>query len=153
MIVIQEALLGHFLTYTYCTLVWFIPSIILPPSQLPFLKWCWQVSIFHIHTCSYSTIFTILYPPHWPSPSLSPPPLNMTCFTFLFFIDCLLFSGVLPWYFTGKYIVFFTILPLYYSSLPFLPTQYCLTVFCLVPSQMQCISILFISFFSSFFLP
>jgi hypothetical protein len=61
-----------------CTLVWFIPFIILFP--LPLLKWLWQVSMFHIHTCieSTSTILTLPYPLCSPSPSWCYPPLSMT---------------------------------------------------------------------------
>jgi hypothetical protein len=126
----------------YCTLVWFIPFIIVSPLPhpffvcvcvcvcvyvfwrcwglnsgpqylleslhqplLPFLKWLWEVWMFHIHTCikSTSVIFTLFHPPHLPTPSNYDPLLKMPWFAFLSFIvlvfvHCLVGSclGILP---------------------------------------------------------
>jgi hypothetical protein len=43
--------LWHFHIFIYCIPVWFIPSTNLPLLPLLFLKWLWQVSMFHLHTC------------------------------------------------------------------------------------------------------
>jgi hypothetical protein len=92
-----------------------------PPlfSLFPFLKWLLQVSVFHTHTCVENTsiIFTLLYSLHLPSP-----PMRTLLLTCPALPSCLLlFSGVLPWYFTCKYIVLQSVKSLYYSSLPFPP--------------------------------
>jgi hypothetical protein len=63
--------LWHFHVYVQCTPVWFIPSITPLSTFSPcFLKWLRQVSMFYNHTCvdNTSTIFTLLYPLHLPSP-------------------------------------------------------------------------------------
>jgi hypothetical protein len=97
--------LWHVHIHIHCIPVWFILYIILPLLPLPFSKWLWQVSVFHIHTCIENklTIFTLLYPLHLPSLSYNYPSLNMTCFIFLSFIvlvpaQCLLgfCLGILP---------------------------------------------------------
>jgi hypothetical protein len=110
MTVIQRSLLWHFHIYIYCTPIWFIPSINLPLLPLPFSKWLWLVSVFHIHTCieSTSTIFTLLY-----SLSHYYHTLSMTCITFsslivLVSVHCLVgfCPGILPVssaYFKMKY--------------------------------------------------
>jgi hypothetical protein len=74
-----------------------------PSSPSTFLKWLYQVSMFHIHTCkeNISTIFTFLLPLHLHSPSCYYPLLNMTCFTFHFIGISVLCSvgfclGILP---------------------------------------------------------
>jgi hypothetical protein len=146
----------------YHTSVWFIFSIILFPTPLPFLKQLPQVSVFHIHTCieSTSTIFTLLYPFHLPSPPDSTFPLARpvlhscpSLIKYLFIVHGNFFLVILP--------VNILCLKLWRSNTsttlphPCLSILYCSTVFSvfhfLIPVQMWCISILFI-LYRSFFL-
>jgi hypothetical protein len=84
-----------------------VPSLVhlLQYSPSPFLKWLQQVSVFCIHTYieNTSVVFTLIYSPLplVPSPyhDLFSIPVPY-CFKYL-----LLFSGVLPWYFTCKSVV------------------------------------------------
>jgi hypothetical protein len=152
MIVVQGVLLWLFLIYTYHTLVWFIPFLF---SHFPFLKQFWQVSILHIHTCkeNTSTIFPILHPLHLPSSSQWYLPLNLTCFTFLYFIvwvsiHCSLgfCKGILP----VNILYFNQYNPLYYSFFMFYPYLVLFSSFqnvllCLVSTWKWYISILLFS--------
>jgi hypothetical protein len=62
-------------------------------SSSPFLKWLWQVSIFHIHTCvgNTSTTFILLYPP---------PPVSTTSLTILSFV-VKVFVHYSVWFYLG----------------------------------------------------
>jgi hypothetical protein len=89
-----------------------------PSSPSPFIKWLWQVSMFHNHTCieSTSTIFTLIYPPPH-----SCPPLNVTCFmlqSLIVYCHSLL-NGVWPWMLPVNALYFDRCNLLYCSSLPF----------------------------------
>jgi hypothetical protein len=95
----------HCHIFIYYTLVWFIHSIILLPTPFPFLKWLQQVSMLHIHICieSISAIFTLLYRLYLLFPSHWCPPLNMTCFTFLWWLAFL--TELANLYFVWKMLV------------------------------------------------
>jgi hypothetical protein len=125
---VYDSCMGGFVVifhvYIDCTPVWFILFIILPLYLPPFLKWLWQVSMFHIPTCvesapTISTLHCLLHFPLClvPSPShdffLHSCPLGYSC---PFIVQL-----VLPWYFTCNYIVLYSPQPSYYSSLPYSP--------------------------------
>jgi hypothetical protein len=107
--------------YSVC----FTPFIILPLPLSPFIKWLWQVSLFHIHRCIDN---------HWPySPSFTliislPLPLVPSPYHELFYIPvlyclsaCTLFSGSFLSIFPVNILCFNQSNPLYYSSLSFSP--------------------------------
>jgi hypothetical protein len=110
------------------------------PYLFPFLKYVHRVSMLHIHTWieHTSTIFTLVYPLHLPSPLTSSLPLTWPIFqSCLSFFKCLI---ILQWGFC------LGILPvnilhlkqsncLYSSSSPFCSTLYCWIVFSLTVSS------------------
>jgi hypothetical protein len=82
--------------YMFYTSNWFISSIILLTTPLPFLWWLPQVSVFHIHSCieSTSSIFILfavfIYLPH---PVLHSCPSLFRC---LFAVQWGFYLGILP---------------------------------------------------------
>jgi hypothetical protein len=142
--------LWHFYKYIYFTLVWFISLHYSPSSLTHFLKM--TSAGFHVpySWLSTSTILTILYPFHLPSPLTWPvlhsyPSLFVPVHCSVEF--CL---GILP----VNILYFNQSNPLYYSSspislYPLLFNSFQCISLCLVPTQMWCISILLSFFFSS----
>jgi hypothetical protein len=134
-----------------------------PPlcSLSPFLKWLPQVSMFHIYTCieSTATIFTLSSSFTLPLPLA--PSLNMTCFTFLSFfvlvsVHCAVCFALVFYLWVHCTLISLTPLFLFltlFSYRVFFNGFQCILL-CLVPTEMQCISILFTRYpvilFSSF---
>jgi hypothetical protein len=124
----------------------------------PFLNGMWRVPMFHIHTQTYSPHFTLfIYPPPPMITLFLTWPVSHSCLSFL---KCLF---VVQWKF---HLVFLPVYILCFNQSnppsitlphPFPPILYCSTVFsvsvcnsftvfsmfCLVPTQMWCISLLF----------
>jgi hypothetical protein len=74
--------------------------------------------LIHTYVENISIIFTFLYPLHLPSPSQH----GLFYIIILYHLSvCSLFSGVLSWYFTHKYVGF---LPIYCANLPHMKNHY-----------------------------
>jgi hypothetical protein len=98
-------------TFPYvCTMY---PRLVHPPHYSP----SYPILLLKITSAGFSVPYSymcrkyinnihLLYFLHLPSLFHLCPPLSMTCFTSLSCsVKCLLFNGVLPWYFSYKYSV------------------------------------------------
>jgi hypothetical protein len=148
MIFVLEISLWHFHICLQCTLVSFILTTILPHSPLPYLK-LFQCRIFkHIYkVCGpYSPSFTLfIHPPPSPRPLLLTGPVLYSCPSF--FKHMFIFQrGFAKEFYQRIYCAFFDSC----SSLSFPCTSFQSVSLWFLPTQMHCISILFILYHNLF---